>query len=190
MSDIENVISLNAFSEEGWNDLLKKLDKFLPDEKTMKRAIYATCFRMTKWMRVKASRELTVILQMPRMAIYHRFLEFRIRGEMSGGKLWLGLKGVPFIQLRPFKVDNKGVMTGYGHYYDEHAFINTIRKSGHEAVFRRIGKERNKLEIVRADIYDPCLLWLNQQVSHPEFARKFFERLEHELKWRTTIKQT
>lgn len=185
MSEMEERLSFSAFSAEGWDDFQRRIEQFLPTEDMMRRALSSTNVRISRMIRAKAARELTVKLGMPRAAIYHRFQSFHTYTKIREGKFWMGLDGVPFIQLRPVE-SGRGVKTKDGSYYEEGAFI-TRRKTGKRmlAVFKRTGKARLPVMVPRVDIHDPCLLWLHQQINHPDFQRDYFRRLEHEIKWRT-----
>ncbi|MCX5619916.1 hypothetical protein [Bombella pollinis] len=185
MSDMEESLTFSAFSTEGWERFQRRIDQFLPTEDMLCRALSSTNVRISRMIRAKAARELTEKLGMPRAAIYHRFKSFQTRTRIREGKFWMGLDGVPFIQLRPVE-SGRGVKTQDGSYYEEGAFI-TRRRTGKRllAVFKRTGKARLPVTVPRVDIYDPCLLWLTQQINHPDFQRDYFRRLEHEIKWRT-----
>lgn len=189
MPQYDDEIEFSPFSEQGWDDFQKRvMEPLLPSEETMRKALGAANIRMSQLMRAKAGRELSAILKIPRKVISHRFRSFRTWGKIRGGKLWMGLDGIPFIKLDPYMPDGRkdGVRTRLGDYHDPHAFMVTVPKTGHMTVFRRVGKDRKPLTIPRVDIHDPCFLWLKKQVDSPWFSQKFFERLEREIRWRTT----
>lgn len=187
MPQYDEEIEFSPFSEQGWDEFQKRvIEQFLPSEEMMRNALSATNIRMSQMMRAKAARELSAILKMPRKVIAHRFKAFRTWGKIRGGKLWLGLDGIPFIKLSPYMTGGDGVKTRFGDYQDPHAFMVMVPKTGRLAVFRRVGKARKPLMVPRVDIHDPCFLWLKQQVDSSWFTQKFFERLEREIRWRTT----
>lgn len=188
-----NVV-INLTDGQAWDRFRGAVEEFLPTPELIVKAIASTNQRLTRWLRTRALRELSKQLHLPQRILRSRFKTFSVVSEVRGGKLWLGIKGIPFAALQPEKA-GRGVKTKIGSFYEEGAFIQTLKKGdgkGRLVVLKRRAKtwdgpgKRGKTDAVRVNIQDKSLLWLQAVLDRPDFAQEYFKRLEAELKWRTS----
>ena len=171
--------------------LQRAVASFLPTPEQVSLALGATNRRMARWLRARALTELAPALGIPRKILNRRFKTYTIASQIRGGKLWLGLRGIPFTNLDPHQ-EGRGVITHVGQFYEENAFIQLSRRSGRAMVLKRRGKtwegphQRGKLDFVDVTIEQKALLWAQAAIRRTDFEAAYFKRLEHELRWRTT----
>ncbi|GAB6853012.1 hypothetical protein [Asaia astilbis] len=176
-------IKIDGF--KGWGDFLPIIDAIDPGGKYIERAVGSTNLRMSQWVVTRSLRGLSALLKIRQSIIRRRLKRFRIHGDISGAKVWYGLDGVPFTDLKPRK-GAKGVITGDGAYYEEGAFTTTSRRTGRLRVLKRKGKNRYPVDDVNVDIDQRALAFIGRHVLQTnEFENRYIERLEQELKWRT-----
>lgn len=170
---------------KGWEEFLPIINAIDPGGKYIERAVGSTNQRMSQWVVTRSLRGLSALLKIRQSVIRRRLMRFRLHGDIAGAKVWYGLDGVPFTDLKPRK-DAKGVITGDGGYYEEGAFTTTSRRSGRLRVLKRKAKNRYPVDDVNVDIDERALRFIERQVLQTnEFESKYIERLEQELKWRT-----
>lgn len=186
---------INLTDGQAWDRFRAALEEFLPTPELIVKALASTNKRLTNWLQTRAVRELSKQLHLPQRILRSRFKTFSVVSEVRGGKLWLGLKGIPFSALTPKKA-GKGVKTQKGRFYREGAFIQKLKKGdGKErlVVLKRRGKtwdgpgKRGKVDFVKEESLEAkSLAWLQAVLDRPDFAQEYFKRLEAELKWRTS----
>ena len=144
--------------------------------------------KMGRWLRGRGVKGLSDELHIQQKILRRRIRAYRMQGGIGtlgeGAKVWFGLRPIPFIDLRP-KVYAKGVIADGG-YYQEGAFM--ARTRGRTQVLKRVGASRHPLEVVAVEINDRAQVYVEDVlVGTAEFDAKFFQLLEHELRWRTRI---
>lgn len=191
------MLKIHVDDLEGWDEFRKDIDHLIPSEEQMNRAMSAAAKRVTSWLKAQAVRELSVELGVPKRILMGRFKSFRIHGRARGGKLWLGLKNIPYHRLNPIQdKGGDGVTTRDGNHHETGAFITENKKQRRMVVLKRRGKtwdgkkngvwQRGPIYTVTLPIIDKTLAWVERAVASPAFEKTFYERLEHELSWRLT----
>jgi len=150
---------------------------FLPSEKLMRNATNAAIKKTLRWAMTLAVREIRYVTGLPAGVLRQRIQTFWRRGS---GRLFLGLRPVPLWQLDP-RQTNAGV-TAKGGVKISGAFIADMLD--HPAVFKRVGKANYPIEYQRVFFDDVARNVIEGDIL-PKIEGKFYNLLEHELKWRT-----
>lgn len=158
-------------------------------EDQARKALNSTMSKMAAWVRTRSVRGLSDTLKIPQNVLRKRLRTFRMQGRLSHAlsdgsmKVWFGLNPVPWSSLKP-RATRSGGVTAIGGRHDAEAFIAKYGK--HEQVLKRIGKARNPLQVVRADIADPSFSYIERSViESAAFYAQFMVVFERELRWRT-----
>lgn len=164
------------------------VNAFGATEAQFEAAMRSTYGKMGRWLRTRGVRELSSLLKIKQKILRGRIKAFGLQGGIgnrthaAGAKVWFGLRPISLMRLNARQVPG-GVRADGGRFIP-HAFIATIH--GRPQVMRRVGTSRLPIEAVQADIDEPALVYVEDNlIGTTEFDSQFFRFLEHELKWRT-----
>lgn len=166
------------------------VNAFGATESQFEAAMRSTYGKMGRWLRSRGTRELSALLKIKQKILRGRIKAFGLQGGIgdhgraAGAKVWFGLRPISLTRLNARQV--AGGVRADGGRFVEGAFIANI--DGHRQVMKRVGKSRLPIETVYADIDEPALVYVEDNlIGTAEFDQQFFKYLEHELKWRTQI---
>lgn len=127
--------------------------------------------RTAQWLRTHSTREISQELRITQSPIRHRYNVFS-RSTANEVKLWVGLQPISVHYLGTPKQTTDGVAVGHRRY--DGAFISPM-KSSHSLVFRRKGRERLPIEMVREDWQGPAMDVLErwEKRAHNYFVDEF-----------------
>ncbi|WKE49043.1 hypothetical protein [Gluconobacter oxydans] len=109
-----------------------------------------------------------------------------IHGDITNMKIWAGLDGVPFSNLKPREYQ-RGVRTGDGGHYVEGAFITPSRKTGRLRVYKRKYQQNfpehhgYPIVDVKLEISDEATKIMETIIRSSEFEEQYMKRLAHNL---------
>ena len=159
-------------------------------EQQATKALNSTMTKMASWVRTRSVRGLSEKLKIQQKILRARTRTFRFRGGLGSTlgtgemKVWYGLNPVPWSKMKPRASKVGGVYVSNGKH-DPHAFIAKLY--GKDQVLRREGKARAPLVIVKEDVHDTALIYIEDFVlAGIEFENQFLKTFERELKWRTS----
>lgn len=176
-------IDLDGFS--GWEEFLPVIRAIDPGGAYIQNAVGSTNTRMAQWAVTRSLPGLSELLKIRRDVLRRRLKRFHIQGEILGSKVWYGLDGVPFTDLKPVQYTG-GVRTGDGGYYAADAFITASKRSGRMRVLKRQSRARDPVDDVNVDIYERAVKYIDRRIVQTrDFEERYMKRLEAELKWRT-----
>jgi len=166
------------------------VNAFGATEAQFEAAMRSTYGKMGRWLRSRGTRELSAVLKIKQKILRGRIKEFRMQGGIAnhgkeaGAKVWFGLRPISLMRLNARKV--AGGVKADGGRFVAGAFIANVH--GHKQVMKRAGASRLPIEAVYADIDEPALVYVEDNlIGTTEFDNQFFKFLEHELRWRTQI---
>ena len=127
--------------------------------------------RTAQWLRTHSSREIAKELRITQSPIRHRYNVYS-RATAKEIKLWVGLRPIGVHYLGTPKQTPDGVAVGHRRY--DGAFISPM-KSTQRLVFRRKGRERLPIEMVREDWEGPAMDSLErwEKRAHNHFLEQF-----------------
>ena len=133
--------------------------------------------RTAQWLRTHSSREIAQELRITQSPIRHRYNIFS-RATAGEVKLWVGLQPIAVHYLGTPKQTTDGVSVGHRSY--DGAFISPM-KSSQRLVFRRKGRERLPIELVREDWEGPAMDALErwEKRAHNYFVDQFEREAKH-----------
>lgn len=165
-------------------DIHAFVDRYTTDQAVIKAALRSTAAKMARWVKGRAQRQLPAELRMKPSIVRRRLRTIAARSTSAGAEaaVFVGLNPVAYRWLSPRKTAT-GVSTKAG--TAKGAFFGKTPK-GTAQVFRRKGKQRLPVSVVKAEVAPTAESYLERELfSDAEFESKFFEILERELKWRT-----
>lgn len=159
------------FPTSGWAEveaMVAKAPKLL--DLAAARALRKTA----QWLRTHSSREIAKELKITQSPLRHRY---NVYSQSTAGevKLWVGLQPLSVHWLGDPKATSTGVSVGHREYDD--AFIAPM-KTKHRLVFRRKGRERLPVEMVREDWAGEGMAALERWEKRA--MQRFVELFEHE----------
>lgn len=156
------------------------------------KSLYSTMVKMAAWVRTRSLRGISEKVQIQQKILRQRVKTFRMGGPLSHAttdrsvKVWYGLNAVPWARLNP-RATKKGGVTASGNRHDAEAFI--AMSHGRKQVFKRMGRDRLPLEVVKADIEPEAMKYIELFVlASAEFESQFLKVFERELRWRTSTR--
>ncbi|WP_205862050.1 phage tail protein [Pseudomonas viridiflava] len=135
------------FSTSGWAEVEATIANA---PKLLDLAAARALRKTAQWLRTHSSREIAKELKITQSPLRHRYNVYS-RSTGNEVKLWVGLQPLSVHWLGKPKATSTGVSVGHREYAD--AFISPM-KTKHQLVFRRKGRERLPVELVREDWAD------------------------------------
>jgi hypothetical protein len=185
---------MSALIEVDTDTMRRMIFDLKATEQQADKAMFSTMSKMAAWVRTRSVRGLSDKLKIQQKILRGRTRTFRWHGGGSSSvlrngdmKVWYGLNPVPWSRLSP-RASKKGGVAAVGNRHDPEAFIANY--GGHPEVLKRKGKARNPLEVIKADIHDPSVTYIEDFVlAGAEFENQFMKIFERELKWRTATRR-
>lgn len=164
-------------------DIHAFVSAYTQDSDLARSALRSTAAKMARWVRGRAQRQLPAELRMKASVVRRRLRSLGARSTGTGAEatVFMGMNPVAYRWLDPKKTAG-GVSTRAGSA--KGAFFGKTPK-GTAQVFRRQGKQRLPLTVVKAEVAQQMSSFADELFSDGEFENKFYEILERELKWRT-----
>ncbi|WP_291329062.1 hypothetical protein [Desulfovibrio sp. UCD-KL4C] len=153
-------------------------DELFPSSEHFHKAMFIAIKKTARWAQTVAAKNIKADTGLPSKKIKERMRMFR-RGNTM--RLYFGLNPIPVSSLNP-KQTKKGV-SAKGGVNIPGAFI--VDNGDGVAVFKRRGSEAYSIEFQRV-YFDVEAMRVIQADIEPHLQDKFYEILEHELKWQMT----
>lgn len=170
----------------GWEEFQPILHALDPGKRYIDKAIGRTNLRMSEWVMTRIVSQLARKLKIRQATLRGRLRKAGIHGDITNMKIWAGLDGVPFTNLKPMKYKS-GVRTGDGGYYVEGAFITQARKTGRLRVYKRKYQQNfpehhgYPIVDVMLEISNEATTIMEKIIRSNEFEERYMKRLAHDL---------
>lgn len=181
---MEFEIRVDGFT--GWEEFQPILQALDPGRRYIDKAIGSTNVRMSEWVMTRIVSRLARKLKIRQATLRGRLRKAGIHGDITNMKIWAGLDGVPFTDLKPLKY-KRGVRTGDGGYYVEGAFIRPSRKTGRTRVYKRKYQQNfpehhgYPIVDVKLEISNEAAEIMETIIRSNEFEEQYMNRLARNL---------
>ena len=169
-------------------DIVELAAKFDATASEFSKAFSVALRKTAKWMKSKAVKDLSPLLNIKQSVLRRRVKPLRVRKSKDGSNIavFFGLNPVPWTSLGA-KQTKSGVVAQGGRSR-RGAFLARGRGAalGKKRVFERKGKGRLPILQVRENINDKSVSYISGSlVSDDEIREAFIKYLESEIKWQT-----
>ncbi len=159
------------------NNILETINAY-PEQ--LKRAAILAVNRTAEWLKGSVAKELSKNKRIKLKLIRDKITILKEDKRYIRRHLEFHLQDIPVMQLGGVKQNAIGTVAG-GVLYP-HAFIATLRKGvGKPNVYRRVGRERFPVKVVRVSIYEAAIKIIEDLLGL-EATQVFKKRFLHEIK--------
>lgn len=181
---MEFEIRVDGFT--GWEEFQPILQAVDPGRRYIDKAIGSTNVRMSEWVMTRIVQRLARKLKIRQATLRSRLRKAGIHGDITNMKIWVGLDGVPFTNLKPMEYQ-RGIRTGDGGHYVEGAFIPKSKKNGRLRVYKRKYQQNfpehhgYPIVDVKLEISNEANEIMEMIIRSSEFQEQYMKRLAHNL---------